>query len=239
MNEDKNSNRGLIASIVFAGVAIAGSVVFFALQSGISDEEFAKRINDGIKAYVAQETGTAAPTEVDEEELIEDQPFLGDEDAPVTIVEFSDYLCGYCQLFHNESWEALKENYIDSGKVKFVYRDFLLGYDGDYEAAMVAECARDQEGDEAFFLMHDEIFATISGGFDLDNYVIYGEEIGLDGEELRECVENEEFGDEILADGEYGRSLGVRGTPAFYVNDEFVSGAMAYEDLAALIDSKL
>lgn len=236
MEEQKNNQKGLIGAIVFAGLAIAGSVVFFTLQSNMSDDELADRITAGIEAYVA---GANGQKEVNEKDLVKGQPFIGDEDAPVTIVEFSDYLCGYCQLFHVETWPQLKENYINKGKVKFVYRDFLLGYDGDYEAALVAECARDQEGDEAFFEMHDYLFSTVREGFDLERYVGFAEEMGLDGDELKECVEKEEFGDDILADSDYGRSVGVRGTPGFYVNGKFVPGALPYEDFEAMIEDTL
>lgn len=230
---EKKSYFGLIIAIVFAALTIAGSIVFFALQGRMSEKDLQAEILKGIDTYV---NGEAV---VDEEELVEDQPFLGDEDAPVTIVEFSDYLCGYCRLFHEESWELLKKDYIETGKVKFVYRDFLLGYEGDYEAALAAECVRDQEGDEAFFEMHDFIFANVGNGLDMESYVSYAEELGLDGEEFRVCMEEEDFGDEIMADTEYGRSLKVRGTPGFFVNGEFVAGAIPYDDMAEMIEEKL
>lgn len=231
----KSNNNALAAAIVFAALSISGSIIFFATQSGgmMNDDEFQEKVLEGIESYVngATEQATA--------DLAKDQPFMGEEDAPVTIVEFSDYRCGFCQKFFRETFPTLKENYIDTGKVKFVYRDFLLGYEGDYEAALTAECARDQGGDEAFFAMHDYIFDNISSGYDMSVYTDYAEDLGLDGEELQECIVAEKFGDEVLADGELGRALGVTGTPGFFVNDQFVSGAQPYEYFSSLIDSML
>lgn len=235
----KNKNLELIVAIVFAGLVIAGSVVFFALEGRMSDEDLAKKISQGIEAYVAGANGSE-PSAVDMDELVDDQPFVGDEDAPVTITEFSDYLCGYCQLFFNETEELLFKNYVETGKVKFVYRDFLLGYSGDYEAAMVAECARDQDGDEGFFKMHDYIFQTVHEGFDLEKYVSFADQMGLDGDELRECVTDEDFKDEINKDVDYGHKLGIRGTPGFFINDTFApGGAMPYEEFERLIEAEL
>lgn len=237
-------DNSLTFAIIFAAVTISGSLIFFATQfagGGMSDEELAKKISAGIEDYVEnyENGGSASAGDVVDGDFADDQPFIGEEDAPVTLVEFSDYRCGYCQKFHDETYPQLKEKYIDTGKVKFVYRDYLLGYSGDYEAALVAECTRDQGGDEAFFQMHDYIFQTVSQGFDLDKYVTYAAEIDLDGEELRSCVEDEKFKEEIYGDIDAGKSAGVSGTPGFLLNNKFISGAQPYATFEQLIEAEL
>lgn len=237
-----HNNNSLAFAIVFAAVAISGSLIFFATQTGggVSDDDLADKIADGIDEYVKNyENGGSGKAEEIEGDFAEDQPFIGEEDAPVTLVEFSDYRCGFCQKFHKETYPLIKEKYIDTGKLKFVYRDYLLGYSGDYEAALVAECTRDQDGDEAFFKMHDYIFNTIGDGFNLETYTAYAEELGLDGKELERCVEDEEFKDDIYDDIAAGKSVGVNGTPGFLLNNEYISGAQPYAAFEQMIEAEL
>lgn len=223
------NNNALIAAIVFAALVIAGSIVFFALYTG-GNQKGATDVT-GADADRIYYSGIA--------DLDRDQPYIGDEDAPVTIVEFSDYRCGFCQRFFDETLPQIKENYVDNDLVKLVYRDYLLGYSGDYESALIAECSRDQGGDEAFFEMHNKIFETIADGFDYQTYSDYAAEIGLDAEELRQCYNSQKFREEILADVDYGKSIGVSGTPAFFINGQFVSGAQPFESFQRLIEMEL
>lgn len=243
----KNTDPGLIAAIVFAAVAVSGSLIYLGTQlgGGVSDEEFADRVEQGIEDYIVKLEGggeeEVAPEDIDMEELAEDEPFIGDEDAPITLIEYSDYRCGYCKKFHDETWPTLKEQYIDTGIVKFVYKDFLLGYAGDYEAALVAECVRDQEGNEGFFAMHDYIFNNIGAtGFNYDLFAGWAvDELGVDAGDLQECFDSEKFGDEILSDGDEGRSLGIRGTPGFFLNGKNIPGAQPFSVFQQAIEAEL
>jgi len=237
----KEKNNGLVAAIIFAAVMISGSLIYFASQlGGGSSEDLAKDIQKGIEDYVnGVQTGGGTQEALDMDDLIQEQPFIGDADAPVVLVEFSDYRCGYCQKFFNETLPQIKANYIDTGKLRFVYKDFLLGYDGDYEAALVAECTRDQLGDDSFFMMHDRIFQTISAGFDFERYADYAVELGADRDEFKSCFESEKFKDDIYADVADGKSVGVNGTPGFVLNGRTISGAQPYEVFAEAIDAQL
>ena len=89
-------------------------------------------------------------------ELVDDDDFKGDEDAPVTIVEWSDFECPFCTRFYTETLGKLEEKYINTGKVKFVYRDFPLGFHANAQkAAEAAECAGEQG---KYWEMHDKLF---------------------------------------------------------------------------------
>lgn len=237
----KKKDNSLAAAVVFAAVMISGSLIYFGSQMmSPSSDDLAENIQKGIEDYVNGVDSTTAKAEpVEMEDLVKGQPFMGAEDAPVVLVEFSDYKCGYCQKFFNETLPQIKENYIDTGKVQFVYKDFLLGYEGDYEAALVAECTRDQVGDEGFFAMHNRIFETITSGFDFNRYADYAVELGADRDKFQTCYDSEEFRDEIYGDTEMGKQVGVSGTPGFILNGQTISGAQPYDVFVKAIESQL
>src|SRR3989344_3612065 len=90
----------------------------------------------------------------------EDAPFLGDKNAPIEIIEYSDYQCPFCRKFWSESYEQLKKEYIETGKVKLVFKDYRLGFhEGAVPYARATRCVRSLGGDEAYWKMHDLIFS--------------------------------------------------------------------------------
>lgn len=100
---------------------------------------------------------------------VDDDPVFGDKDAPVTIIEFSDYECPFCKRHFLQTFPSLKTNYIDTGKAKLVFRDFIAVSSHNPAAtteAMAAQCVKDQAGDEAYFKLHDEVYSktTANGG---------------------------------------------------------------------------
>lgn len=257
----QKSNLGLIIAIIFAGVAIAGSLIFFALQlkgtvddgddAGMNDEELALRIEEGIETYVANmqddyeaEVAAANQPVVVTGDYSDDDAFLGDKDAPVTIVEFSDYQCPFCRSFYNGAYQEIEEKYLDSGQVRIVFRDFPLNFHEDaLPAALAAECAREQGGDEVYFQMHDKIFDGQSGNGTVaipDSALTgYAEDLGLEMGQFTSCVESEKYADEIAADLEAGKKAGVTGTPAFLVNGLLVEGAQPFSVFESAIEDAL
>lgn len=163
-----------------------------------------------------------------------DAPVKGDDNAPVTIVEFSDYECPFCGRFYSETLGLIEENYISTGKAKLVFMDFPLSsiHPKAQSAALAARCAGEQGGDEAYFKMHDKLFENQVSLSD-ENYKKWAREIGLNGEKFDECFDSGKFNSNVLADLNYGTSLGVTGTPAFFVGNEesgfrVISGAQPY-----------
>lgn len=177
---------------------------------------------------------------------VDDDPYLGDADAPVTIVEFSDFQCPYCRSFYDETYGQLKEDYIDTGKVKLVYRDFpLSGHAQANLAAQAAECvAKNQsatKNSENYFEYHDWLFENVSmwsGKDDAEEIFITAakDNLGLD---IRTCLENGETADEVNADLTAGRGYGVTGTPSFFINGKKLVGAWPYEIFEKVIESEL
>lgn len=169
---------------------------------------------------------------------VDDDAVLGDPDAPVTIVEFSDFQCPYCSTFYKESLPQIMANYVDTGKVKIVYRDFpLSGHLQANTAAQAAECV----GDENYYAFHDWLFENLSswsGNEGAMEVLITAaqDELGVD---IRTCLESGEMADEVNADMTAGRGYGVSGTPSFFINGKKLVGAWPYAVFEKVIESEL
>jgi len=237
----KQSNNALVGAIIFAAVAISGSLVFFGMQvgGGMNDDNLKAAITDGIEEYVkeVQEESQRPPEPVRvDADLTDDDAFLGDADAPLTIVEFSDYECPFCGKFFSGAYSQLKENYIDTGLVKLVYRDFPLSFHPNaQEAAEAAECAGDQG---EYFGMHDQIFENQSS-LSLESYQAHAQVLGLDLDEFNDCMESDKHVEEIMADMAEGQAYGVSGTPGFFINGYLVEGAQPYSVFEQVIEAEL
>lgn len=183
--------------------------------------------------------------EIPETEFIsvseDDDAFLGDPDAPVVIVEFSDFQCPYCASFKDETLPLLIENYIDNGLVKLVYRDFPIPKHANATvAAVAAECVGEAGGNEAYFAMHDKIFDTMEEWYYSETvgeyFIGYATEMGYD---IATCLEDPEMLAEVEADYVAGRSYGVGGTPTFFINGKKLVGAYPYDVFVQLIEAEL
>jgi len=178
---------------------------------------------------------------------------LGNNDAPVTIVEFSDYQCPFCRKFWVETLPLIEENYIATGKVRFIYKDFPLSsiHPSAQIAAEAAECARDVAGDDAtYYKMHDKIFSEqniLDGGssksavtktvvFTADDLVSWAESLGYD---IQSCLSSGKFADEVQEDLSDGIASGAQGTPYFVINGKVLSGAQPFSAFKAVIDAEL
>jgi protein-disulfide isomerase len=173
---------------------------------------------------------------VDSDDLTDDDAVKGDEDAPVTIVEFSDYQCPYCGKWFLQTYPQLKKEYIDTGKVKMVFRDFPLSFHQYAQmAGEAAECVRDQGGDEAYWEFHDVLFtkqAQLSEG----NVKAWAKERGYD---ISKCLADGTFRKEVQQDMADGQAAGVQGTPAFFINGKLISGAQPFSVFKQAIDAAL
>ncbi len=191
-----------------------------------------------------EDTEEESEEEVEYEEVdrvdvsIDDDAYKGDWDAPVTIVEFSDYECPFCGKFYEETLPYIDENYIDTGLVRLVFRDLTLSIHEEAEpAAIAAECAGEQGN---YFGMHNDLFEN-QDDLGEELYLELARNLGLDIDEFSECLEDEdgEMAAEIAADAADGESYGVSGTPAFFVNGELISGAQSYEVFEEAIERAL
>ncbi len=160
-------------------------------------------------------------------------PSIGPDDAPVTIIEFSDYQCGYCKRWHDQVFQALMASY--PNQIRFVYRDFPIFGDSSVAAAEAAACAGEQGH---YWEFHDAIF---SGQYELGRaaYEQYAADLGLDTAAFSACLENRTYQGEVMADYNAGVNVGVQSTPTFFINGRIVIGALPFENFKAIIDEEL
>jgi protein-disulfide isomerase len=137
---------------------------------------------------------------------------LGKVDAPVTMVEFTDYECPFCRAFHNQSFEEIKRKYVDTGKVRYVSRDYPLPFHPKaLPAAKVARCAGEQG---KFWEMRK---ALISGALDTETMVKHSNDLKLDARKLQACLSDEKIDKAVQADITAAEAVGVGGTPTFVI----------------------
>lgn len=200
---------------------------------------------DSTGNSVPSSTGT--PTTQKIEVSADDDPWLGNEDAKVTVIEFSDYQCPFCRKYWTESYPQLKEEYIDTGKIKYVFRDFPLNFHpGAPLAAVAGNCVREQLGNDAYFKYHDIVFGeqnkqgqgTIQFGEDeVMSWVSQMD--GLNMNEFNTCYNDPAQKAEVDADFAAGAQAGVSGTPSFFINGEMLVGAQPYSVIKATIEKAL
>lgn len=170
---------------------------------------------------------------------------LGSSDATVTMVEFGDYQCFYCnRFFHNTESEIVK-NYIDTGKVKMIFKDFTIIGEDSVNAAHASHCAN-EEG--KFWEYHDALYnhwtGENNGWASFDNLVEIAKQVGLDEASFRTCMSDERYASIIEQSNSDARALGITGTPAFFVigPDNTVTkigGAQPYEVFEKIFESQL
>ena len=179
----------------------------------------------------------------------DDDPVLGSVDAPVTMIEFSDFQCPFCARFYSETLPLIKANFIDTGLVKMVYRDFPLQsiHPNAIPAAVASECA-DEQG--AYWEYHDILFEDVSawGPMEIsgavEQFKAYAEDLGLDTGTFSECVDTGKYVTEVTDDYADGVAYGVTGTPAFFLGSEQtgyfpISGARPYPEFQFAIEQIL
>ena len=163
--------------------------------------------------------------------------FIGNPNAPVTIIEFADFQCPFCGRFFAQTKPQIDEAYIQSGKVRLGYWNFAFLGDESTWAAEAAECAADQD---KFWEYHDKLYASQSGenqgAFNKDNLKKFAEELDLDTQTFNECLDSGKYTSLIQDDTNTSSALGVQSTPTFLINGQAVVGAQSFEVFQQTID---
>ena len=218
----------LPGSIVLAAVLISGTLIFASYRNNPGSQLGAVGNNLGNKKV---------------EVSVDDDPALGNKKAPVTVIEFSDFECPFCRSFWRDTLSLIKSTYIDTGKVRFVYRDFPLSFHpGAQVAAEAAECAEDQG---KYWEMHDKIFqeqdkqgqGTIQ--FSKTDVVKWAGQVGLNMGQLNQCLESGKYRTEVNNDLAAGTAAGVSGTPSFFINGKLLVGAQPFSAFQEIIEEEL
>jgi protein-disulfide isomerase len=153
---------------------------------------------------------------------LEGAEMLGAKTAPLTIVEFTDYQCPFCQRFHVNVFGDLKKEYIDTGKVRFYSRDLPLDsiHPNAHRAAEAARCAADQH---QFWAIRDKM-GSHPNQLDLDSLLADAKDLKMDVAQFRSCVESHKYKDAIDGDLLEARRIGADGTPAFVIGKSTPEG---------------
>jgi protein-disulfide isomerase len=170
---------------------------------------------------------------------LDDDPVKGSPNAKVTIVEFSDFQCPFCQRFFLQTLPKIEEKYIKTGKVRFVYRDFPLNFHQyAQKAAEAAECA-DEQG--KFWDYHDILFQKQSewAAAGESKFKEYAQQLGLDMQKFNQCLDSGKYANEVQKDYNDGLKYGVSGTPTFFINGREVIGAQPYSVFEQIIEQEL
>jgi protein-disulfide isomerase len=163
--------------------------------------------------------------------------FKGDPDAPVTIIEFSDFRCHFCEVFVDEAGQQIDANYIDEGLVRLGYHHAAYQGEQSLWAAEASECAADQD---AFWAYHDYLFEVVGEReFTRANLTAFAGELDLDIEAFDACMESGEYAELVLGETARAQTIGVRGTPSFLINGEPLVGAQPYTNFELVIEAEL
>lgn len=161
----------------------------------------------------------------------------GSETAPVIIEEFSDFQCGYCGKFSRETLPRLIETYVDTGKVRLVFRHFAILGPGSKAAAEASACAGAQG---QFWPYHDQLYGALGRrGFNRENLLHIAQALRLDVTDFTHCVDTRRFGAQVQAETNAAMALGLRGTPGFVINGRPIAGALPFGLFQSVIDEAL
>jgi protein-disulfide isomerase len=200
------------AAIVIVGVLVAGAIL--------------------LKRDTPPQTATPSPGEQeapigDIQIDLEGWPALGDPEAKVIMVEYSDFACPFCKRLHDDIMPLIKEQYIETGQVRFVYKDLIVV--GGDRAAEAAHCAGEQN---AYWPYHDILFErqTEDRGrwSDVNVHRAYAQELGLDAAALAECFEERRYQAKVSASTQEAQRNGGDGTPFILINNTPIFGAQPF-----------
>lgn len=226
-----------------AGIAAAIIIgVFFVLNIPVMDQGF--KVNDIKEAQPQPQEQDTTPQQVQMTVFSENgSPILGDVNAPITIVEFGDYQCFYCNKFFHETEDQINENYIKTGKAKLIFKDFTIIGADSVVSAHAAHCANEQG---KFWEYHDTLYKNWNGENNgwasADNQFKFVKEVGLDQNAFTECMSSEKYKTVIQASSNDAKTLGLTGTPAFFIigpNNKIIKvpGAQPYDVFVNILDS--
>jgi protein-disulfide isomerase len=149
-------------------------------------------------------------------------PIMGDSNAPITILEWGDYQCTFCYKFHQNTLDIINEDFIKTGKVKLIFKDFPLNGPDSLLAAEASYCAQDQE---KYWQYHDELYSNWggerTGWITRESLDEFGNAVNLNLDEFNTCLDEHKYQSKVISLNEFGKEVGIDATPSFLVfNDK-------------------
>ncbi len=200
----------LPVSILIAAVLVSGSIFYTRSNFG-----------ENLVATIGTNPNSGAQVKID----LDGSPVLGNAKAPITIVEFGDYQCPFCQRYHQNNQPMFISEYVNTGKARFVWKDYAFLGQESLWAAEASRCANEQG---KFWQYHDYLYnnqgAENSGAFSKDNLKKFALALGLNTTQFNACLDTEKYGSLVQRDTQAGSAIGVNGTPATFINGKLVVG---------------
>lgn len=233
--EKKDSSAGqkqIAGAILLAGLIIAGSILIRGNRPSVTNQP-ENGENDRIEGIV------------DLDPVSLKDRVIGNAGARVTIVEYADFQCPFCGMFFKEAGQKIMNDYVNTGKVKFVYRDYAFLGEESVRAAEAARCAGDQG---KFWEYHDYLFTHQSGEnrgqFSDQNLKVFAKDLQLNITSFGNCLDSEKYKDEVDLERESGTKAGVQGTPKGFILKngkvvDTIDGAESSVAVSAKIDKAL
>ncbi|MFC1790475.1 DsbA family protein, partial [Patescibacteria group bacterium] len=241
----KFGDPSLLVGLLLVGAFMLGSLS--TQLKGLKNESPDQNDQEEIMAddtEVAQDQEEVLPDilpQTDREAIEDSEIFKGDPQAPVTIVEFSEYQCPFCKRYVDEAYSQIWEKYGD--KIRYIFRDYPLPFHQfAQKTAEAARCAGDQD---QYWDYHDILFAKNSQWSSATETAIdsvlsgFAREVGLDVNQFDSCLSSGSHTAAVTADLELGKKVGVSGTPSFFINGKMLVGAQPFEAFQAIIDGEL
>ncbi|HQV68456.1 MAG TPA: DsbA family protein [Thermoflexales bacterium] len=166
---------------------------------------------------------------------------MGNANAKVTIIEYSDFQCPYCLSFHQQTYQKIIDQYVKTGKVKLAYKQMPIAsiHPMATPAAIASECAADQG---KFWEYHDTLFNKLGAGqldVKAESLTTYAKSLGLDTDKFQSCLKDGAAQARVTSDTQEGAKIGVRGTPTFVINGQLLVGAQPFSAFQQAIDAAL
>lgn len=234
---EPSKDRFLAISIIVAAIIIGGSVVFATMRGGSPNPAATGPIQNAPAP-----TAQAPLPPIGGRDVI-----LGNPNAPVTLIEYGDYQCPFCGRVFTQVEPQLRTDYINTGKVKMVFRNFQFLGQESVAAGEAAECAEDQN---KFWDYHDALYAAkikdVSNGgsendgfFSRAKFLKLAQQVGLNVPLFTACIDSNKYADQIQKDRDAANAIGVNSTPTSYVNGQEILGAQPYSAFQTVIEAAL
>ena len=240
----------IITIIIITGVAafFAGSYVSNFNSDTISQEELENAMAKLELKILEKQLPTNQPT-LPLKISSGNNPVIGNPDAPITIIEFSDFQCPFCAKFHMQTLPTIMDEYINKGTVKLVFRDFPIQsiHPNAVPASIAAECANEQgEFEQMYHMLFEKQkeWSNLETSYAITVFNQYASELQLNEEKFDSCIKNVKYIEEVQKDLNEGRTYGVTGTPGFFIGNEKIGfvelkGAQPFESFKKVINSQL
>ena len=241
-NNDKKTSIHTPSIVIGAGItAVCVLVIFFGF-GGIAEQD-----HQLIEKEILEKSSMPEPTKISEDVFLKNNsPILGNPNAPITLIEFGDFQCHYCNVYFQNIEPMIIENFVETGKVNVIFKDYTIIGPDSFDAAYGAHCASEQN---KYWEYHNILFKNWAGENNgwagKQNLVKFADDINLDLELFSECMNSTRYSDMINQSGVDAQTLGITGTPAFFILDRengqvlTIIGAQPYEVFEKVFNSML